>query len=315
MFLEKTIAAVIPCMNEETQIAKVITTMPAFVDKIVVIDDKSTDNTVAVIKELEIKEPRVELICHEVNQGVGGAIASGYKWTRDHDFDVAVVMAGDGQMEPKDLPSILTPVCEGRCDYSKANRLFSGKAYQEIPKIRYFGNSILSFLTKIASGYWHVVDSQSGYTAINKIALKTIDWDKMYKRYGQPNDLLVKLNAASFRVHDVKIDPTYNVGEKSGIKIRKVVFSISWLLLKLFFWRIKEKYIIRDFHPLVLFYLLGFSLMFISFLLTGRLFYLWYQQGHAPELTSLAVMFSFSTGLQSMLFAMWFDKEYNNDLK
>jgi len=102
-----------------------------------------------------------------------------------------------------------------------------------------------------------VADSQSGYTAINKKALQMIDWDKMYKSYGQPNDVLVRLNVHNFRVKDVPVQPVYNIGEKSGIKYKKVIFTIGWLLIKLFLWRIKEKYIILDFHPLVFFYILG----------------------------------------------------------
>ncbi|RKX58161.1 MAG: glycosyltransferase family 2 protein [Thermodesulfobacteriota bacterium] len=315
MYQGKSIVVVVPAYNEETQIGKVIETMPDFVDKIVVVDDKSSDNTVKIVEEYKKKDDRIVLICHENNQGVGGAIATGYKWARDHDFDIAVVMAGDGQMDPNDLPAILDPVVKGEADYSKGNRLFTGEAYKKIPKVRYFGNAILSLLTKIASGYWHIADSQSGYTAINKKALHTIDWDKMYKRYGQPNDLLVRLNVYNFRVKDVPVKPVYNIGEKSGIKVRKIIFTISWLLFKLFIWRLKEKYIIRDFHPLVFFYFLGFFLLGISGLFFLRLIYLWIKMGHAPELTALAWMFSFATGLQSTFFAMWFDMEYNKNLK
>ncbi len=169
-------------------------------------------------------------------------------------------MAGDAQMDPRDLPGLLNPIADGEVDYSKGNRLFTGKAWRVIPKSRYFGNAILSFLTKIASGYWHVADSQSGYGAIALQVLKTIDLETIYKRYGMPNDLLVKLNVYHFRVRDVPIHPIYGIGEKSGLKIYKVVFTLSFLLLRLFFWRLKEKYVIRDFHPLVLFYLLGFVL-------------------------------------------------------
>jgi glycosyltransferase involved in cell wall biosynthesis len=255
------------------------------------------------------------LIRHETNQGVGGAISTGYKWARDNDIDVAVVMAGDGQMNPKDLPNILDPIVDGNTDYTKGNRLFTGEAYKKIPKIRYFGNSALSFLTKIASGYWHVADSQTGYTAINKQALHTIQWDKMYKRYGQPNDLLVRLNLYNFRVKDVPVEPVYNVGENSGIKIRKVLFTIGWLITKLFFWRIKEKYIIRDFHPLVFFYALGAMMGGIHAVFLVRLGYLWIKNGAIPEITFMIWMFSFSIGLISVFFAMWFDMEYNKHLK
>jgi glycosyltransferase involved in cell wall biosynthesis len=315
MYKGKSIAAVVPCFNEETQITKVITSMPDFVDYIVVVDDKSRDRTVQVVEEQRGLIKRVVLIRHEVNQGVGGAIASGYKWARDNDIDVAVVMAGDGQMAPEDLPSLLEPVVLGEVDYSKGNRLFSGEAFKKIPKLRYFGNSVLSLLTKIASGYWQIADSQTGYTAINKKALKTIDWDKMYKRYGQPNDLLVKLNVNNFHVRDVDIKPVYNVGEKSGIKIRKVLFTISWLLIKLFFWRLKEKYVIRDFHPLVFFYLLAFFMFFITGVFLIRLLVLWIMQGHIPEITLLILIFSFTMGFMSSFFAMWFDMESNKFLR
>ena len=315
MYKNKMIAAVIPCYNEQTQIGKVINTMPEFVDKIVIIDDKSKDNTAKIVKETATKNDKIVFIRHKKNQGVGGAIATGYKWARDNGIDVAVVMAGDAQMDPKDLPYILDPVVSDESDYSKGNRLFTGEAYKKIPKTRYFGNSVLSLLTKIASGYWHVADSQTGYTAINRKALEMIDWDKMYKRYGQPNDLLVRLNIYNFRVRDVLINPVYNVGEKSGIKIHKVLFTLSWLLFKLFLFRMKEKYVIRDFHPLILFYLFGIALFIIDIPLVTRLLYLKFVDGFFPPMTMLAVMFVTIMAFQSILFAMWFDMEYNKDLK
>jgi len=315
MYKNKRTAAVIPAHNEETQIGRVIETMPDYVDLMVIIDDLSTDKTVQVVREYQESNDRIELIEHKTNKGVGGAIATGYKYARDNDFDIAVVMAGDGQMAPEDLPAIIDPVAEGRSDYSKGNRLFTGEAYQKIPKIRYFGNAFLSLLTKIASGYWHVADSQSGYTAINKKALKSIDWDKMYQWYGQPNDILVRLNVLNFRVTDVPVEPVYNIGEKSGIKIQKVIFPISWLLIKMFLWRMKEKYVIRDFHPLIFFYALGAFFYLVMFILFIRMVYVWAITGHIPTINTLALFFSFMSGSQFSLFAMWFDMEANKELK
>jgi hypothetical protein len=199
-------------------------------------------------------------------------------------------------------------VVDDLADYSKGNRLVTGEAFRKIPKVRYFGNAALSLLTKIASGYWHVADSQTGYTAINHRALRAIDWDDMYKRYGQPNDLLVKLNVAEMRVIDVPVEPVYDIGEKSGIKIRKVLFTIGWLLVKLFFWRLKEKYVIRNFHPLVFFYLFGMFMLLFSAAMFVRFVYLWVQAGTAPEL------FSFGIGFNSIGFAMWFDYDENKHL-
>lgn len=316
MYKNSKISAVVPAFNEETQILKVIDTMPSFVDNIIIINDCSKDKTKVVVDEAKKQNDKVILINHEENQGVGGAIATGYKWSRDNDIDIAVVMAGDAQMNPDDMPALLDEVIDGGVDYAKGNRLIYGDAYKIIPKTRFFGNSVLSFLTKIASGYWHIADSQTGYTAINKKGLKLIDWDSMYKRYGQPNDLLVKLNIAQLIVRDIPITPVYNVGEKSGIKISRVIFTISWLLLKLFFFRLKERYIIRDFHPLVLFYILGFVLGMASLFLFGRVFYFWLILGtNIPSINALAAFSSFLGASQFTLFAMWFDMEANKHLR
>lgn len=289
--------------------------MPDFVDYIVIVDDRSKDRTVEAVKALKAIHDRIILIEHIENQGVGGAIASGYKWSRDNGIDAAVVMAGDAQMDPADLPALLDPVVAGEVDYSKGNRLIWRGAYKIIPKKRFFGNSILSFLTKIASGYWHIADSQTGYTVINKAALEAIDWDNMYKRYGQPNDLLIKLNIENFRVRDVPIRPVYGVGEVSGIRIRRVVFTISNVLVRGFLKRLWEKYVVRDFHPLVLFYLLG-TLMLLAFIfLILRVLVHWATDGFAPPMSAMAALFAFSTGLQSLFFAMWFDMEINKHLR
>ncbi len=316
MYKEKTICVVVPCFNEETQIAKVLNTIPDYIDNIVVIDDHSTDKTVEEIESFSNIHEKIILIKHKINKGVGGSIETGYIWARDNGVDVAVVMAGDGQMDPDDLPKLLGPIVDEKVDYAKGNRLFTGEAYKKIPKLRYFGNSILSLLTKIASGYWHVADSQCGYTAINKRALRTIEWWRMYKRYGQPNQLLTMLNIYNFKVRDVPVEPIYGVGEKSGIKIRKVIFTISYLLLKNFLWRVKEKYIIRDFHPLVFFYFLGL-LLFPTGLIFGLYLFL-LKIIYAYDIATTSALFSvflFVSGLQSLFFAMWFDMESNKELK
>jgi glycosyltransferase involved in cell wall biosynthesis len=315
MYRDKVIAVIVPAYNEEKLIGKVLKTVPTFIDHIVVVDDASRDRTGEVVKAYQQEDSRIIYLCHTKNEGVGGAIVTGYKWARDNEISISVVMAGDAQMDPKDLPKLLDPVVDGEVDYSKGNRLFTGRAWRVIPKTRYLGNAVLSFLTKIASGYWHVADSQSGYGAVTLEVLKAIDLDSVYKRYGMPNDFLVKLNVYHFRVRDVPVNPIYGIGERSGIKIYKVVFTLSSLLLKLFIWRLKEKYIIRDFHPLVLFYLMGFVLTPIGFifgcyLLIYRLFI-----GPVAATSALLAAFFAISGLQSLFFAMWFDMEYNKELK
>jgi len=315
MYKGKTVCVVVPAYDEQKLIGKVLETMPDYVDKIVVVDDKSEDKTCEIVRQYAQQDDRIVLIEHETNQGVGGAISTGYKWARDNKMFATAVMAGDAQMDPADLPALLEPVVNGEVDYAKGNRLFTGNAWNIIPKVRYLGNSYLSLLTKIASGYWHVADSQTGYTVINLRALEMIDLDGIYKRYGMPNDLLVKLNIYNMKVRDVPVKPVYNIGEKSLIKIRKVVVTLSWLLLKDFLYRMKEKYIIRDFHPLVFFYAFGLFFNIMTVVLFIRLFWLWHATGHIPPINALAAMFSFMSAAQFTLFAMWFDMESNKDLK
>jgi glycosyltransferase involved in cell wall biosynthesis len=315
MYNGKKIGVVVPAYNEETQIRRVIETIPEFVDRIIIVDDNSSDGTIDVITDCQKTLPHITLIRHKTNKGAGGAIITAYNYAKEQDLDVVVRMDGDGQMNPDDLPALLDPVVEDKVDYSKGNRLFTGEAYQKIPKIRYFGNAFLSLFTKIASGYWHVADSQSGYTAINKKALNLIDWNQLYTWYGHPNDILVKLNVNNLRVKDIPVEPIYNIGEKSGIKYKKAIFKIGWLLIKLFFWRMKEKYIIRDFHPLIFFYTLGGLFFIITILLFVRLFVMWGLKGNIPPINALAAMFSFMSASLFTLFAMWFDMEANKDLK
>ena len=314
MFKNKSISVVVPAYNEETQIGKVIETMPDYVDKIVIVDDASPDKTVDTVKRYMDSSDRIVLIEHSNNQGVGGAIVSGYKWARDNGIDVAVVMAGDGQMDPDDLPAILKPVVNGTADYSKGNRLFFGDAWNMIPHYRYLGNSFLSLATKIASGYWHIADSQSGYTAISLRALNRINLDGIYKTYGMPNDILITLNQFDFPVQDVHIKPVYNVGEKSGIRLFKVIPRISWLLFKGFWKRLFFKYVIKDFHPLVFFYSFSFLLLTASIPLAVRLFYIWGATGDIPDINAMTLIFSLISGFQMLFFGMWFDMDYNKKL-
>jgi len=318
MFEGKSVAVVVPCYNEETQIETVLDTMPDLVDWVIVVDDRSQDRTVEITRawaEKHDPDERVLVIEHEVNGGVGAAIVTGYREAVRRQIDVTAVMAGDAQMDPKELPVIVAPVARGLADYTKGNRLFYRNAWETIPRVRYLGNAFLSMLTKIASGYWHVADSQTGYTAISLKALRTIDLDGVYGRYGYPNDMLVRLNVYDFRVCDLPIRPVYHVGEQSKMRLWKVVPTMSWLIFKRFLWRLKEKYVIHDFHPLVLFYALGAfcfwsGLLFGIYLVFHRIFL-----GRVVGTSSLFSAFLFLTGMQLQLFAMWFDMQTNHDLK
>ena len=312
MYEGKTLAVVVPAYNEEALIASTVARVPDFVDRIIVVDDGSAD---ATAERAGGADPRVEVVGHERNEGVGAAIVTGYRRAVAEEVDVTCVMAADGQMDPDDLETLVRAVASGECDYAKANRLFTGQAWRLIPRTRYLGNAVLSFLTKIASGYWHVADSQSGYTAVNLETLKLLDLERIYRRYGFPNDMLVHLNVWNRRVRDYPSRPIYGVGERSGIKLRSVIPRISWLLVKAFFWRMGAKYVIRDFHPLVLFYMLGLVL-FLAGVTLGLLETALRIAGNPiPFATIVLVALFVISGLQLLLFAMWFDMESNKDLR
>lgn len=258
---------------------------------------------------------RIILIDMEENGGVGAAIARGYKWAKDHGIDCTAVMAGDGQMDPDELESICKPVIEEDVDYVKGNRLIHRSALLVIPKIRYFGNSILSILTKVASGYWHVSDTQTGYTAISNKALNAVRLYDIYKSYGMPNDMLVKLNISFCSIKEVEIKPIYDVGEQSKMKIMKVIPRVSWLLFKSFFKRLWIKYLFRDFHPLFILYHFSFVMLFLSFPLAFKIIRIWLIDGTSVNpVTLIAFIFLFISSLQSLLFAMWMDMQDNERL-
>jgi glycosyltransferase involved in cell wall biosynthesis len=309
----KRVAVVVPAHDEEVLIGATLAGIPAFVDRIYVVDDGSRDATVE--RARATGDPRVEIVSHERNRGVGAAIVTGYKRSLESGDDVVCVMAADNQMDPADLELLVTPVARGELDYAKANRLFSGQAWDLIPRTRYLGNAVLSLLTKIASGYWHIADSQSGYTALSHQMLAQLDLDRVYTNYGFPNDLLVHLNVWNARVRDFSSRPVYGVGEKSGIRYRKVVPRISWLLVKGFFWRLREKYVIRDFHPLVFFYALGFLSTLVGLVL-GAIEIGYRAAGYEVSVgTVVLIALLLISGSQFTLFAMWFDMESNKDLR
>ncbi len=257
----------------------------------------------------------MELVVHERNRGVGAAIVTGYKRALEDGADVVCVIAADNQMYIDDLATLVLPVARGEVDYAKANRLVSGQAWDLIPRARYLGNAVLSMLTKIASGYWHVADSQSGYTAIRKETLAALDLDRVYTGYGFPNDLLVQLNVVNARVRDFPSRPVYGVGERSGIRYHRVAPRISWLLLKGFFWRLREKYVIRDFHPLIFFYAFGL-LATLAGLVLGAVEVGYRIAGNPVSVgTVVLIALLLISGSQFTLFAMWFDMESNKDLR
>jgi len=313
VYNDRTIAVVVPAYNEGLLIAATLSSIPSFVDRIYAVNDASRDNTQVVIEEIAKKDPRVVPIRHEKNSGVGGAVSSGYKRARDDHMDITVVIDGDNQMDSQLMPSIIDPIVKNNADYTKGNRLLSLEYRRGMSTWRFVGNSILTFLTKFSSGYWNLMDPQNGYTAISFRALERINLDRLYPRYGYLNDLLVKLNVFGFRVMNIEMPARYG-RETSKIKYGRYIRTVSSLLLRDFLYRLKMKYIILSFHPLVIFYLFGFALtlaglfaglytMYFVFILGGPLF-----------IRGVLSLLIFALGFQFLSFALLFDIQESRGL-
>ena len=313
MFGKKRVAVVVPVYNEEKFIEKVITTMPGWVDNIIIVDDGSNDRTNEIVKRYVEKNEKLLLIEHEKNIGVGGARITGYKKALELNVDVIATMDGDAQMHPDDLKSVIAPILNNEADYVKGNRLFHKNIQEVMPQLRYFGNSILTLLTKIASGYWYIMDPQCGYTAISKNMLDRIPFGGINKKYAFENDMMIALNIYNARVKNVDVRPVY-AGEKSYIKLRSFMPKTSIFLLNRFFWRLKEKYILRNFHPLVLFYIFGIISTIAGFFLGLEIIFIKIITGETAASISILVALLVLFGIQSIFFAMHFDMDFNKNL-
>jgi glycosyltransferase involved in cell wall biosynthesis len=311
LYQGKTVAVVIPAFNEEKLIGATLQSIPDFVDTIYAIDDGSTDKTYNIIQENSEKKHNIIPLKHLSNGGVGEAVISGYKESLKDQIDITIVMGGDDQMDPKYIPNLIEPIIEGRADYVKGNRLFTKGYTKGMSDLRKFGNSILTILTKMSSGYWNIMDPQNGYTAISLKALETMDLDLIYPRYGYLNDILVKLNIYGFKVLDVSIPAKYG-NEKSKIRYGSYLFKVSYLLMKNFFWRLWTKYLFLSLNPIFFFYMAGIVLTPVGIAL--GIFSLYYKIVLNGDLFIRGVLslLIFMIGIQFLLFAMLFDIQISN---
>ncbi len=272
MYRGKTIGVVVTAYNEESFVGEVIETVPEFVDRIYVVDDASPDGCWDVIQRVSSRinddiEPelavadggesrRVVPIRHPENRGYGAAVKSGYERAAADGIDVVAVMNGDGQMDPEILDRIVDPVVTGAADYAKGNRLQSRDDRQGMSTFRFVGNAMLTGLSKFSTGYWTLSDPQNGYTAISRETIEALELGSITDQYGFLNHLLTHLNVNSFRVADVPMQAVYG-DEESSIRYVPFVRFVSMLLLRSFLWRLKVRYVKREFHPAVLFYATG----------------------------------------------------------
>jgi len=310
MYKGKKIAVVVPAYNEQLLISETLEGIPAFVDFIFVINDASEDNTLQQIESRKKKDNRVTIIDHDINKGLGQSLIDGYLASRNSDAEITAVMAGDNQMHPDDLPLLLDKIIEEDFDYVKGNRLLHHDI-NKMPRYRLIGNSILTILTKFATGYYALMDPQCGYTAIRNEALHYIPIQNMTRGYGYNADILCMMNIHAFKVTDCQVRPVYD-REQSKIKLWKYIPKVSWLLIRLFFRRLWGRYIIRDFHPLVLFYLFAFfNTIVIIAPFTVRFLYMYMNYNELPRTTFTILTFTFMITFQSILFAIWMDMDYN----
>ena len=305
----KRIAVVVPAYNEEALIGETLESIPGFVTRVYVVDDGSADRTGTIIDAYARHDPRIAPIHHKPNRGVGAAITSGYRQAIEDTMDIAAVMAGDNQMDPIYLPSLLDPIVDGRADYTKGNRLVSEAHRKGMSRWRSLGNSLLTFLTKVASGYWQMMDPQNGYTAVSVKALSALPLDRVYPGYGYCNHLLVWMNIHGMRVQDVTMPARYG-RERSKIRYSTYIPRVSRLLLGNFLFRLRTKYILMGFHPLALFYVAGAVLAPLGIL--GGTITLWekFVMGY-PVLFMHGVLslLMFVFGVQFLFFAMLFDMQ------
>jgi glycosyltransferase involved in cell wall biosynthesis len=256
---------IIPVYNEENFIKNVISKIPKIVEQIIVVDDCSKDSTSDIV--LSLADDRIKLIKHEINTGVGGAVISGYRYALKAGADIVVKIDGDGQMDPEQIPKIVSPIIDGKADYCKGFRFHDTRNLKGMPVARLIGNIGLSFLTKIASGYWNIFDPTSGYTAIHREALSLLKLDNLHNGYFFESDMLINLYKIQAVVMDVEISNKYG-DEESQLNPVHVSFEFSYLLIKATIKRFLWRYFIADFTPVSLFTVIGLP-MFIYGLSSG----------------------------------------------
>jgi glycosyltransferase involved in cell wall biosynthesis len=257
MYKDHRIAVVVPAHNEQALIETTIKSIPDYVEHVIVVDDASTDETYAVA--MAVNDPRVEVIRHETNTGVGGAVLSGHRRAADRGADVAVVMAGDGQMDPAHLPELLDAICVHGYDFAKGNRFFAFGSFAGMPRHRIVGSMIIGLLTKAATGYWQIFDPLNGYTAIRTSVLQRIPLDRIRRDYSFEADLLIHLNTVGALALDVPIPARYG-SEVSGVRLPRASVSFLSTLFRGFWRRMLWKYMLWSFSPVALFFLSGLAL-------------------------------------------------------
>jgi glycosyltransferase involved in cell wall biosynthesis len=274
MYRDKKISLVIPAYNEEKLIRPTLENVPEIYDRVYVVDDASPDNMADVIREMALKDPRIQLLQHSVNSGTGQGIITGYLKSYEEGYDIAVVCGGDAQMPLEETPNLLDPIIDEAIDYTKGNRFMNqGNAFDIMPYTRFWGNTLLSLMTKIASGNYEVFDVVDGFTAISRKGIESVDWNKAWKGYGYPMDFIIRISSAGRKIKDVARTAIYLPGERqSQIKGVQYMAKVTPMIFRAFIDRMVYRHVFSDFHPLVFLYALGALCFSIGSLGAGVLF-------------------------------------------
>jgi len=252
------VAIIIPCYRVERQIAGVIRSIPSCYRAIICVDDASPDSTAVAIEALD--DPRVTLIRHARNRGVGGAMKTGYAEGLRRGAEICVKMDGDGQMSAADLDALLAPLFDGEAEYAKGNRFVDLRALRRMPTGRLLGNAALSFASKLASGYWNLLDVSNGFTAVRSETLRRMDLERLSERYFFETSVLIELNILRADITDVEMPARYGE-EESSLRLWRVIASFPPLLVKGLLRRFYWRYLIEEFGVVSVCVLFGLPLV------------------------------------------------------
>lgn len=279
---------VIPCYNVSRHIEDVIKKLPQEVSWIIAVNDQSKDNSQSILARLQEENKKLIVINHEVNQGVGGAMITGFRKSLELNSDITIKIDGDDQMDSSYLPGLIKPIIDNKADYTKGNRFRDFKALRQMPVLRRFGNLGLSFMIKAASGYWNVFDPNNGFVAISNEMLKTIDINKIHKRYFFESSMLIELYHADAVIQEIPMKARYG-NEVSNLSLTRTLFGFPPKLLKAFIRRIILKYFLFDFNIASLYLLFGIPLFLLG-LVYGIVNYIQYGSSHTPAPTGTVVI-------------------------
>jgi len=301
------VAAILPCYNEEKLIGKTVETLPSFIDKIIAVDDNSTDSTFEVIEELAKKHKKVIPIHLDPNEGIGGAYIHGFDRAIEDKIDLVVTMAGDAQCNPDYISSMIDSLIDNKLDYVKANRFVHLDELKQMPKMRRIGNTIITILTKFSSGYYSIFDSQNGYGVFKRETLEKLPFEHIGRRYDYENTLLIALSIMGAKIKDVPVPAIYG-DEESTIPVFKTTLRALRVVWKGFWTRMYYKYVVVNFHPIALFLFSGILFILIGsffalFILIEKIFY-----GQTPSTgTVVLCILPMIVGFQLLLSAITMD--------